>query len=65
MVVVLPAPLGPSRPDELPSSHHEVDAVEGGEVAEALDEPLGDHSLHAGEGTRILANVTIRTRAHE
>ena len=56
MVVVLPAPFGPSRPDELAFLHHEVDAVERGEVAEALDEALGDDSLHAAEGTRSLAN---------
>ena len=59
MVVVLPAPFGPSSPTSSPSVDHEVDAVECGEVAEALDEALGDDTLHAADGTRTLANATI------
>ena len=38
---------------EHPFLDHEVDAVERGEVAEALDETLGDDTLHAAEGTRV------------
>ena len=63
MVVVLPAPFGPSRPASIAFLDHEVDAVECGEVAEALDEALGDDTLHAGEGTRIPANVTMCERS--
>ena len=59
MVVVLPAPFGPSRPASIALLDHEVDAVECGEVAEALDEALGDDTLHAADGTRTLANATI------
>ena len=59
MVVVLPAPFGPSRPTSSPSSHLEVDAVECGEVAEALDEALGDDSLHARQHTGTAIAITI------
>ena len=40
-VVVLPAPLGPSRPSTEPSGTDERDAVDGDRVAEVLDEVLG------------------------
>ena len=37
-VVVLPAPFGPSRPKTSPPGDVEVDAVDGDEVAVALDQ---------------------------
>ena len=40
-VVVLPAPLGPSRPSTEPSGTTKRDAVDGDGVAEVLDEVLG------------------------
>ena len=36
--VVLPAPLGPSRPKTSPLGHLEVDVIDGGEIAEALSQ---------------------------
>ena len=41
MVEVLPAPLGPRKPKASPGCDVEVDAVDGGEVAEALGQPAG------------------------
>ena len=41
MVVVLPAPLGPSRPYTAPALDGEIDAVHGAGVAEMLDEGGG------------------------
>src|SRR5260370_338769 len=41
----------------------EVDAGEGGEVAEALDEPLGDHSRDARQHTGTVIAITIYPRA--
>ena len=38
MVVVLPAPLGPSRPKHSPRAHLEVEAVDRHDVAVALDQ---------------------------
>ncbi len=40
--VVLPAPLGPSRPRTVPLAHVEIDAVEGAHVAEGLDDAADD-----------------------
>ena len=39
MVVVLPAPFGPSRPKHSPALHLEIEAVDRDDVAVALDEP--------------------------
>jgi hypothetical protein len=41
-MVVLPAPLGPSRDTTVPASTSQVDVVDGDEVAEALGESVGD-----------------------
>ena len=41
MVEVLPAPFGPEEAERLAPGDLEVDAVDGHEVAEALDEPAG------------------------
>ena len=41
MVEVLPAPLGPRNPNASPRAHVDVDAVDRGEVAEALHQPAG------------------------
>jgi hypothetical protein len=38
--VVLPAPLGPRSPEDRAARHFEVDPVERGHVAEALDESV-------------------------
>ena len=38
IVVDLPAPLGPSRPTHVPVGHVEVEAVDGGDRAEAFDD---------------------------
>ena len=46
----------PEQAREHPLLDHEVDAVECGEVAEALDEALRDDTLHGADGTRTLAN---------
>ena len=47
MVVDLPAPLGPRKPKISPGADVERDAVDGGELAVALDEPA---DLHRGSG---------------
>ena len=41
MVEDLPAPLGPRKPNASPGAHLDVDAVDGGEVAEPLDQAAG------------------------
>ena len=51
--------VGAEQADELALGYLEVDAGEGGEVAEALDEPLGDHSRHARQHTGIVIAITI------
>jgi hypothetical protein len=38
-VVVLPQPEGPSRAKNSPPGHVQVDAVDGGDVLEPLDQP--------------------------
>ena len=48
-VVVLPAPLGPSRPKQMPRRHLEVDAVDGLDVAVVLDEA---RAAESGSGVR-------------
>ena len=78
--VVLPAPLGPSRPSTVPAARLEVDAVERAHVAEGLHEPLdgdrgaggGRHALdgtrHRGRRRRLRGGVRMRsgrTRAAE
>ena len=56
--VVLPAPLGPSRPKTLPGLDAQVDAAKGDDVPVALAQPLGldcglvGHTLHATEAGR-------------
>ena len=65
MVVVLPAPLGPSRPTISPFGHVEVDAVDGHERAEALAQlvdadgegPGGGHASASGVGLERLGQV--------
>ena len=51
--------VGAEQADELALGHLEVDAGERGEVAEALDEPLGDHSRHARQHTGAAIAITI------
>ena len=41
IVVVLPAPFGPSTPYTRAGPHREVDAVDGARLAEHLDEAFG------------------------
>ena len=56
MVVVLPAPLGPSRPKSMPSGDLEGDAVDGtgGLVALAVDlDEVGDLDDGGRTGIRI------------
>ena len=40
MVVVLPLPLGPRKPDDLPFRHFEIDMVHHHPAAEALRQPI-------------------------
>ena len=71
MVEVLPAPLGPRNPNASPRCDGEVDAVDRGEVAEALGEPARlDHRRDAGTGrapggggTRLRHTATLATGA--
>ncbi len=49
--VVLPAPLWPMRPRISPSRRPEVDGVDGGDAAEALDDVAAlEHRLGVGGG---------------
>ena len=54
MVVVLPAPLGPSRPKHSPRRIVEVEPVDGGDVAVALAQPADfDGVVAAGHARRL------------
>ena len=53
IVELLPAPFGPRKPNASPALDVEVDAVDGDEVAEALDEPAGvDHGAVLAHGAQ-------------
>ncbi len=62
-VVDLPAPLGPRNPKISPSGHLEVDAVDGGQVAEATNQPAGfDRMFHDAphlDGGANLSQVAV------
>ena len=55
--VVLPAPLGPSRPEDRALRHVEVDAVQCPDVAEGLDQTFGvDGAWHMCAPVRRLTS---------
>ena len=62
--VVLPAPLGPSRPSTVPGRHGEVDAGERLDVAEALGEAL-DPDGGGGEGVMAAMVAEIIERSQQ
>ena len=53
MVVVLPAPFGPSRPKHSPARHLEVEAVDGDDVAVALDDPRQRWPTQGNRGRQL------------
>ena len=54
-MVVLPAPFGPSRPKTSPARDLEIDAVDGGDVAVALDQAADPDDRFPGDrGGRAL-----------
>ena len=48
IVEVLPAPLGPRKPNASPRTYLDVDATDGLEVAEPLHQAAGQHQRLAG-----------------
>ena len=61
MVVVLPAPFGPSRPKHSPARDLEIEAVDGDDVAVALDEPRaarGERRVTAGHRVDRVAGAS-------
>ncbi len=62
MMVVLPAPFGPSRPNTVPCSTRQVDTVHRDDVAETLDQPIDFYDrIHEGAlyGRASMVSSTI------